>query len=262
MDITNSIILGIVQGITEFLPISSTGHLILVRNWLNMGDENGLLFDAILQLATSLAVLLYFRKDFYFILQKIFSFFTRKKENYSYLYALFYGTLPAVLLGLLLEKMIGGVFRDVRVIFITLILGSLLFFIAEKYAKQNENLNPKKGFLIGLFQSLALLPGMSRSGSTISGGLLLGLRREEATRFSFILSFPIIFGSGLYKLLELLYSENVGSLGTPIIFGSIFSFIFGLLSVHYLLQILKKHTLNVFIVYRLLLAVVVAIVFL
>ena len=121
-------------------------------------------------------------------------------------------------------------------------------FIAEKFASQKEELTVRKGIWIGFFQVLALLPGMSRSGATISGGLLFGLTREKAARFSFLLSFPIIFGSGFKKLLELSGSGALSDIGTSLFWGAITAFIVGLFVIHYLLKYLRNHTLNIFII--------------
>ena len=247
MDILNSIILGFIQGITEFLPISSSGHLILARDFLNISNINGLAFDAVLQLATTMAILVYFLKD-------ILLMFSSKKL----LSILIIATIPAVVLGLFLENFMETVFRSSELVASTLVIGALIMFFADRYNNKktiNKNqLSIKKSFLIGLFQSLALIPGMSRSGMTISGGLFNGLSREEATRFSFLLAFPILFGSGIKKLLDL-YNENMlVDFGTPLIFGSISAFLVGILAIHFLIKFLKTHTMKIFIIYRILLA--------
>lgn len=260
MEIFSSIILGFVQGATEFIPISSSGHLIIVREIFGFDTSLGLSFDAVLQLATALAVLVYFKKDFVKLFFSFISLFTGKpveKETRILLFALILGTIPAVLFGLLLEGYIETSFRSAQVVAVMLILGSILFFIAEKFAKQNKNVTVKKGLLIGFFQSLALLPGMSRSGATISGGLLFGLNREQAAKFSFLLSFPIIFGSGMKKLLELSSDGLLNEIGLQLIFGSITSFLVGILVIHHLLKYLRNHTLNIFIYYRVILAILI-----
>ena len=253
MDILNSIILGFIQGITEFLPISSSGHLILARDFLNISNINGLAFDAVLQLATTMAILVYFLKD-------ILLMFSSKKL----LSILIIATIPAVVLGLFLENFMETVFRSSELVASTLVIGALIMFFADRYNNKktiNKNqLSIKKSFLIGLFQSLALIPGMSRSGMTISGGLFNGLSREEATRFSFLLAFPILFGSGIKKLLDL-YNENMlVDFGTPLIFGSISAFLVGILAIHFLIKFLKTHTMKIFIIYRILLAILILVI--
>lgn len=247
----DSIILGIVQGLTEFLPISSSGHLILFRDILNLNVEYGLSYDAVLQLATTLAILTYFRKDIY----KLFIDFlklisVREVGDRIMLIAVIVGTIPAIILGLLLEEYMDTIFRSSNVVALTLFLGGLLMLLAEKVAKQTEKISVKKGLVIGLFQSLALIPGMSRSGMTIVGGLFSGITRERATRFSFILAFPILFGSGMKKLLDLQTEGLLSSLGIELLVGSLTSFIVGILAIHYLLKYLRSHSLKVFVWYR------------
>jgi undecaprenyl-diphosphatase len=259
MTILNAIILGIIQGLTEFLPISSSGHLIIARQYLGIQTMDGLAFDAVLQLATILAVGLYFWRDILGLARSFFKLITRKalvgKES-TLFWAIFVGTIPAVIFGLLFEKSMDTIFRNVHLVALTLVLGSILMFFAERYARQNKNITVEKGLLAGLFQSLALLPGVSRSGATISGGLFLGLTREEATRFSFLLSFPIILGSGLKKLLDLYQAHELVVLGPALWVSSAFAFVVGLAAIHFLITYLKKHTLYAFVVYRLLLVVV------
>jgi len=257
MDLLDGIILGIVQGLTEFLPVSSSGHLILAREVLGLPTDLGLSFDAVLQLATSLAVLVYFRVEFGRLLVAFIRLLQRKSVEASdkvLLLAITIGTIPAVIFGLLLEDYMETTFRSAELVAWTLIAGSVLFFLAEKFAKQSENLTVKKGLWIGLFQVLALIPGMSRSGMTISGGLFLGLTRETAARFSFMLAFPIIFGSGIKKFLELGANGALDEIGLSLFVGALSAFIVGVLAIHYLLKYLRNHTLVVFIIYRLVIA--------
>ncbi len=259
MTILNSIILGITEGLTEFLPVSSSGHLIIVRQFLGIQNTNGLAFDAILQLATILAVGLYFWKDIWALIKSFFRLITRKTlrgKEATMFWAIFIGTIPAVVFGLLFENAMETIFRNIHLVALTLVLGSILMFFAEKYARQNKTLTVEKGFLAGLFQCLALLPGVSRSGATISGGLFLGFTREEATRFSFLLSFPIILGSGLKKLYDLYTMHELVVLGPSLWIGSLFAFVVGLGAIHFLITYLKKHTMYAFVIYRLLLVVV------
>jgi undecaprenyl-diphosphatase len=246
MSSLEAIILGLVQGLTEFIPVSSTGHLILIREFFGFSDQNGLAFDAVLQLATVLAVVAYFFKELPSLLKD------RKMVG-----ALVLGTLPAVVLGFLLEDQMETAFRDGTLVGFTLIIGAIIMFAAERMGKYETSITPSKGLTIGFFQSLALIPGISRSGATISGGLVTGLTREAAARFSFLLSVPIITGTGLKKLLELSSSGELQSLGMPLLWGSLFAFISGLFAVHFLISYLKHHKLTVFIWYRLILAVVI-----
>lgn len=259
MDTVSAVILGIVQGVTEFLPVSSTGHLILMHNLLGVEGENGLAFDAVLQLATVLAVIVYFFDDIFILLQTLMRKLGRlpvNEKDMVLLKALGIGTIPAVIFGLSLESLMETTFRHPILVALVLILGSVLFIWAE-YRYDNcyhdRELTPKMGLKIGFFQSLALIPGMSRSGATIAGGMLLGLSRSDAARFAFLLSVPIILGSGLKKLLELLTTDVVVP-WWPIAFGAITAFAIGLLAIHFMISFVRKHTLWPFIWYRLLLA--------
>jgi len=263
MDIFSSIILGIVQGLTEFLPISSSGHLIIARDLLGLELQNSLAFDAVLQLATTLAVLVYFWKDlwgiFFTFCRWVSGKMVERKEKVMLL-AVILGTIPAVILGLLLEDAMETIFRSTNLVAVTLVLGALVMWLAEKFAKQTEEISTNKGFWIGCFQALALIPGMSRSGMTISGGLFLGLSREMATRFAFIMAFPILFGSGMKKLLDLGVGGLSGSAGLSLFTGSITSFVVGLLAISFLIKFLKKNTLRAFVIYRIVLAILILII--
>lgn len=264
MDILYNIILGAVQGITEFLPVSSTGHLIFIREIFGANGEFGLAVDAILHLATALAVLVYFRKDFLGLAKEAYSYVLGRevsRENRILLVSIILGTIPAVVMGVLLESSMDTIFRNINLVAYALIAGSILIYFADKFAKQNKDLSISSGWKIGLFQVLALVPGMSRAGSTISGGLLLGLSREAAARFTFLLSFPIILGAGSKKALELNNAGVFMESGIAILISAISAFVVGMFSIHYLLKFLKTHTLKVFVVYRLLLATLILIIF-
>lgn len=250
MGFGDAIVLGIVQGLTEFIPVSSSGHLILARDVLGMSLDGSLAFDAVLHLATALAVLVYFRRD-------ILNLLTKAKEHVTMWWALILGTIPALVLGLLFENAIEAYVRSSSVVAGALIAGSLLFVIAEWVGKQNRELSKEKGFMIGIFQSLALIPGISRAGASISGGLLFGLTREKATRFAFLLGFPILFGVGVSKLMTLLSLGQAVSVTIPLLASSVVAFVVGLGAIHWMLVFLKQHTLYGFAVYRVLLAVLV-----
>jgi undecaprenyl-diphosphatase len=248
-----SIILGAVQGITEFLPISSTGHLIIFRDILGLNVSYGLVFDAILQLGTALAVLIYFWKDLVNLFRGVF--IKREDKQIKLFKFLIIGTVPAILIGFAFQKYMETTFRSTVIVAMTLILGSIIMYFSERFIKQNE-LNNKKSFVIGLFQSLAIVPGMSRSGMTISGAYFLGVQKDLAVRFSFLLSVPIIWGTGLYSLLKLFKNpELFGQIEIQLLFGFVSSFIFGLLSIKFLINFLKSHSFKGFIIYRIALAV-------
>lgn len=258
------LILGVVQGLTEFLPVSSTGHLILARSLLGMNGGLGLAEDAVLHLATALAVLVYFRKDIWGLVSGLVSavrFWTWNKEM-TLITALLVGTIPAVLAGLWLESDIETVFRSPLIVAGGLVVGSLLMLFAEyieKRSREAKEITVRNGFIVGLFQTLALIPGMSRSGMTISGGMFLGLSRAEAARFAFLLSFPVILGAGGLKFAELSSSGVFNSIGVPLLLGGIAAFVSGMFAIHTLISFLKTKTLTPFIVYRFALALAIAI---
>ena len=266
MNFFEASILGLVQGVTEFLPISSSGHLILMRALFGVNDTQGLAFDAVLQLASVAAVFVYFFPDVWLLtqtaLRKLGRLPVNKKEE-TLLYALLIGTIPAIFFGLLLESFMASTFRHPVLVAIVLVLGSVLLMFAE-YVYQNKprtnEMNIKNGLKIGLFQVLALVPGVSRSGATIAGGMLLGLSRAEAARFAFLLSIPIITGAGLKKLLDLITSDETIT-WLPLLLGSTVSFFVSLLAIHFLLTFVKNHSLWPFIWYRIILASFVLFVF-
>jgi undecaprenyl-diphosphatase len=266
-----AIILGFIEGATEFIPVSSSGHLIIGRAILGLGSVGSLTFDAVLQLATSCALLVYFWRDVLRLIQTAWKIVTRQpveQKEKTLLYAIILGTIPAVIGGLLLEKQMDTIFRNVHLVALTLILGSILMWLAQKYSRKVAPHEPlgelgkhmisiKKGIMIGFFQVLALVPGVSRSGATISGGLFAGLTQEEATRFSFLLSLPVLFGAGLKKLFEVRHDLFSSGYGSALLLGSLTAFIVGLLSIRFLMRYLKTHSLNVFIWYRVLVALVI-----
>jgi undecaprenyl-diphosphatase len=246
MSIFESIILGLVQGFTEFVPVSSSGHLIVVRDLLNIAPSGiDLAVDAFFQLASALALLVYFRLR---LLELI------KGKDKAFLLAIVLGTIPAVFAGLFLETYMETIFRNSTLVILMLIAGGLLMLFAEGVSTQTKSLTPKKGFLIGLFQCLALVPGVSRSGATISGGLFMGLNREQATTFAFILAIPILLGAGLKKFAELL-GDGLSPAGWGVVsIGGIVSFAASLAAIHFLLLFVRNRTLYPFVVYRFVLA--------
>jgi len=259
MDFSSALILGAVQGFTEFLPISSTGHLIIAREILGLQVSYSLLVDAVLHLATALAVFLYFRRDFLRLIVSAWRWVRHHdihQKDRNLILALILGTIPAAVLGLLFEDFVSSVVRSVEVVAWTLVAGSAIFLVAEYIGRKNilKEVLPRTGLGIGFFQAIALIPGMSRAGMAISGGLIFGLTREEAARFAFLLSFPIILGAGLLSLFELSTNGILAELGFSIVVAATAAFITGLLAIHYLLKYLRNHTLGVFIVYRLILA--------
>jgi undecaprenyl-diphosphatase len=259
MDLFSAVFLGVVQGATEFLPISSTGHLILARAVLELSEGDGLAFDAVLHLATAGAVIVYFFDELWLLTQTVLRKLGRlpvNEKDMTIVKALLVGTIPAVVLGLLFESYIEDALRSPLIVAGVLVLGSGLFIYAE-YRYQNtsteRDVDTTMGFKIGLFQALALIPGVSRSGASISGGMLLGLTRTEAARFAFLLSVPVILGAGLKKLLELI-SSGEAVMWLPIAVGALTAFVVGLVAIHFMITFVRRHTLWPFIWYRVILA--------
>jgi undecaprenyl-diphosphatase len=254
MELVDAIILGLVQGITEFLPISSTGHLVLAREWLVIQGANAIAFDAILHFATTAAVMLYFRNDLWRLLQVGLRKLGRlpvDEKDMTLLYALIIGTIPAVIVGVLLEPMVATHLQTSAVVAVVLFLASIFFLYTEwrySVSPPQGQLTVKKGAQIGLFQALALLPGMSRSGATIAGAMLLGLTRIEATRFSFLLAIPITLGVGIKKTLDLMQED--GEVAWAMIgVGAIVAFATAMVVIHFFLAFIRKYTLWPFVWY-------------
>lgn len=239
-------ILGLIQGFTEFLPISSTGHLILCAKFLDI--PSSLTWDAFLHLGSFTAILLYFRKD----LSQIF----------HYKWLIFIAIIPGGIAGLILEDLAEKYFRNPVLVGFNLILMTLPMILGEKIGSKTlfiKNLNLKKTLFIGLSQVLALIPGTSRSGITISAGLLVGLKREESARFSFLIGAPLILGAGLYKTLKAL---KISSFSLEIAgIGFVSSLISSFLAIAFLIPFLKKYPLYPFIGYRIILGILIVIYF-
>lgn len=263
MEWVDVIILGLVQGVTEFLPISSTGHLVLIRELLAIDDSNGLAFDAVLHFATTAAVILYFWSDIWNLLQVALRKLGRlpvNEKDITLLYALIIGTFPAALLGVLLQSYLSEHLRTPLFVAIMLFLTAIFFMYAEWRSYLNPahgELTVKRGLLVGLFQALALLPGMSRSGATIAGGMFLGMTRYEASRFSFLLAIPITLGAGTVKAMELLKQEGaVNWLMVGV--GSVVAFLTALIVIHFFLHFIRRYTLWPFVWYSIILSGMIA----
>ena len=256
MNSFQAFILGLVQGLTEFLPVSSSGHLVLVPWWLGWEDP-GLAFDALLHWGTLLAVVLYFWRDWWGMVLAL----GRKvrgepsRDGDHLLLAILVGTIPAALLGFLLEDFFEGLFGQPATVSVFMIITGFLLVFAERWTQTHQQgramtkLSYLDAVFVGVGQALAIAPGISRSGSTIAAGLIRGLDRPAAARFSFLLGTPIIFGAGLLKLKDLL-EIGAGATGfTPLIVGFLAAFISGVLAIRYLLRYLQNHTLYIFAYY-------------
>jgi undecaprenyl-diphosphatase len=253
MDILDSVILGILQGITEFLPISSSGHLVLGEHFLGLNVDMLKSFDVVVHVGTLLAILVYFWKDVWGMLKAFGRFFVGKFEGPYAKLILFIviGTVPAVVVGLFGEEWIDLTFRNVRSVGMWMMIIGILFVLGEYAYKRNKGREMKwfKAVIIGCAQAFALIPGVSRSGSTIVAGLFQGIERSEAARFSFLLGIPAIAGAGLLTAIKIPGNGGFGVEWVPLVVGFLASFIFGLLSVAFLMRFLKKHSLIIFAVY-------------
>lgn len=255
MDYLFAMVAGIIQGLTEFLPISSSGHLVIFHDIFGFDLPDNLLFDVVLHLGTLLALVLYFYKDVERIvrgfLSSLFNWNWQNNFNQRLAWYVIIGTIPAVVAGFFLEDLIVDYARSTLVVAVMLILVGILFWLAEKYFqkfKQVQNLNIFDSIIIGIAQAIALIPGTSRSGVTIIAGMSRKFKRAEAARFSFVLSMPIVFGAGLKKILEV---ESLVLVDWPLlIIGFVSAAISGYLAVKYLLKYLNTHSLSVFAWYR------------
>lgn len=271
MSLIEAVILGIVQGLTEFLPISSTGHLTLAGKFMglisNKNPEHWTSFIAVIQLGTMLSVFVYFWKDLWNILTEFLQQNLKRRIQYSKQstnsklgWMIILGTIPIVVIGLLFKDMIeGALTKNLYVISGSLIALAIILAVAEKTAKFNKNIEDitvLDSILIGLAQAVALIPGSSRSGTTITGGLFLGLKRDVAARFSFLLSVPAVLASGVLQLIESLKYINY-DLTVNLIVATIVSAVSGYLAIDFLLKFLKKNTTFVFIYYRIALGVLI-----
>jgi undecaprenyl-diphosphatase len=266
LELLQAILLGVVQGLTEFLPVSSSGHLLLGQYFLGLDRQRfGLSFDVALHLGTLVAVVAYFWRDLLRMARAFVRSFTRGRNladpDQRLAYLVVASTVPAALIGFFFEDFFEAV-RDPWVVVLNLVLVGVLFIVGEAVGSRSRRAE-KLGFFgavaIGLAQAAALVPGVSRSGATITVGLFLGLRREEAARFSFLMSVPIIAGAGSLKLSEAV-SEGMG-LSDAILFGAGFlsSAVVGYLAIRFLLNFLTDHSLRAFAYYRFALAAVVAV---
>lgn len=254
MDALQAIVLGIVQGATELLPISSTGHLRIVPAFLGWEDP-GAAFTAVTQLGTMAAILLYFRQDLWNIavawLKSLRDPAMRKTLDARLGWFIVIGTIPVSIFGLAFSSTIEDGARDLYVIGTTLIVLGLVLLLAEKVGKrerQIEDLTARDGIMIGFAQALALIPGVSRSGATMTMGLFLNLDRPTAARYSFLLSVPAVVLSGLFEMRHIGDGDGAG-LG-PTILATILAFAVGYATIGFLLKWISSHSFGIFVAYR------------
>jgi len=261
LSIFQSIVLGIVQGLTEFLPISSSAHLRIVPALFNW-DDPGASFTAVIQLGTMAAVVLYFWRDLWRIVSAWLASLrdrSRRQDRDARLgWYLIAGTVPIAVFGLVFSDQIKTGARDLRLVGAALIVLGLVLYVADRTAKQRktmEDLDTRDGVAVGFAQSLALIPGVSRSGATITAGLFLGYTREDAARFSFLLSVPAVVLSGLFELKDVGDGTSPGL--APTLIATIVSFVVGYAAIAWLLRYLTSHSMLVFVVYRVALGILV-----
>ncbi|MFD9944399.1 undecaprenyl-diphosphate phosphatase [Nonomuraea sp. NPDC059023] len=250
-----AVVLGLIQGLTEFLPISSSAHIRVVSELVGWQDP-GAAFTAVIQLGTETAVLIYFRKE----LWQIISTWTRslwtpalRAEFHARMgWFIIVGSLPIGALGLLFKTEIETVFRDLRIIATTLIVFAIILWFADRTARNKLTLEKHLSFthaiVYGFAQSLALIPGVSRSGGTITAGLLLDYRREDAAKYSFLLAIPAVLSSGLLELTEI--GEGQAPAWGPTILATIISFVVGYAAVAWFLRYISTHRFTGFVIYR------------
>ncbi|MBL0225822.1 MAG: undecaprenyl-diphosphatase UppP [Geobacteraceae bacterium] len=256
MNILHAAVLGALQGFTEVLPISSSAHLILVP-WLLQWPESGLTFDVALHLGTFIALTIYFRRDIVEMTSAFFealasrSFDTPAKRLPFLIIA---ATVPAAVMGKLLEDPLEEIFRSNPLLIASiLIVFGIILGIADIAGRKRLAMNeirPASAMTIGLLQCLALIPGVSRSGITITAGLMLGFTRESAARFSFLLSLPIVAGAALLKIVHLAGHGIPAGEGLPMLVGILVSAVTGYISVAFLLKFVQKHSISPFVWYR------------
>jgi undecaprenyl-diphosphatase len=260
-----AVVLGVVQGLTEFLPISSSAHLRIVGEAFGWNDP-GAAFTAITQIGTEIAVLLYFRRDIGRIIVAWFgSLAGRRKKgdpDARMGWLIIVGSIPIVVLGLLFQDKIETTLRDLRIVAIALVAFSLILYWADRVGakrRQLDELTVGHGIAFGLAQAMALVPGVSRSGGTITMGLFLGYSRAAAARYSFLLAIPAVLGSGLFQAYEALTGDVARETvaGGPPIVGTVIAFAVGLTVIAWLLRYLDRGSFTPFVVYRVLLGLLV-----
>ena len=255
IDLLKAVVLGTLQGLTEFLPISSSAHLRIFPEFLGWGDP-GAAFTAVIQIGTELAVLIFFRKDIW----RIATMWLRslaKPEYRGHLDArmgwyIIIGSLPIVVLGILLKDVIEQDFRSLWLIGTTLIVLGVILGIADRVGSTDrtiKQMNVRHAVLLGAAQACALVPGVSRSGATISMGRFLGYDREAATRYAFLLAIPAVVGAGLFELKEIPHGDNAYGWG-PTVLATVVSFVVGYAAIAWLLRYVSTRSYLPFVIYR------------
>ena len=253
-------LIGIIQGVTEFLPISSSGHLVLFAQLTNWEDQ-GLFTDIAVHFGTLFAVIIYLRKDIYYFFTNIFQF---KIFEDQIIFKIILATLPAIILGYFIYDYVSLYFRSIQLIALSSIVFAIILFFADRVKMESKGWNRVtyiEALIVGLFQVLAFIPGASRAGVTVTGARLLGYDRVNAARFSMILSIPIILASMTLSLINILNEEYVAVNLYQSFFASLVAFITALLSIMFLMRFIKKANFNIFIIYRIVLGIILLVIY-
>ena len=242
-------VIGLIQGLTEFLPISSSGHLVLLSK-ITQWEDQGLITDIAVHVGTLLAVIIYLRKEIFFLLKKLIQF-NLIESNIIFKIAL--STIPAIIVGYFIYDFVNFYFRNLQLVAISSIVFAIILYISDRnYENKKEwkDITYKEAFIIGVFQILAFIPGASRAGATITGARFLGLNRSNAAIFSMLLSIPVILASLTLLLFKISYSEyNYTNLQQPIFSASI-ACITAILAINFMMKLIQSTNFNLFIIYR------------
>jgi undecaprenyl-diphosphatase len=267
--VLQALIMGVVQGLTEFLPVSSSGHLIVVPFLAGWDDAfiTSLAFSVMLHLGTLVALLIYFRADWVRLVPAGLAAARDRSlggdDDRRLAWLLVASTIPAALVGLVFNDLIEGSFRHVGLVAVTLVIGGLILLVADRFganSRRIEDVTFPIAIGIGVAQALALVPGISRSGISIAAGRMVGMDRESAARFAFLMATPITAGAGLFEARKLLTGEGgVNVAIAPLVVGMIAALVSGLVAIHFMLSFLRRQSLDVFVWYRFALAAVVLI---
>ncbi len=253
MNIFHAFLLGIIQGLTEFIPVSSTAHLLIVQHFLGLPvDDASFVYNVLIQLGTLLALIVYFLKDLVVLVRAFFARPFSTQENKLAWYIII-ATIPALLAGVLLKNLVEGLFKtQLFEAAIRLFTAALLLFLAEWVGKRTRNLDNMTwldALIVGVFQVLAIFPGASRSGTTISAGMLRGFDRPSAARFAFLMSVPVLLAAGAYEMKDVIKLPHLGTFLPLLAVGFITAAVVGWISIRWLLSYLNKNSLYIFAAY-------------
>ena len=264
MDWLQALIAGVIQGITEFIPVSSSGHLVIYNTLFGQGDESNLAFSVFLHLATLLSVIIVFHEDVWMLIREFFTALADilrgkpdfKSPNRRFLLMVIIATIPAVLVGVLIKLLnMESILENIFAVAALLIITSVFLFLSDRLNKgtRAETDTPlKNAFYIGIFQAIAILPGISRSGSTIFGGLLGGLKKDFAVKLAFILSIPVILGAGLLELIDVLKADSISIDPVSWLTGFTAAAVCGVVAIKLIKLLIKKRAFYIFGIYCLL----------